>query len=587
MPNHHPPDDSGDPHPPSHASYHPSHGLHRHSEEILTQIKREFFGMDDLLSTLVNIVTGWMAHPELRRTPSVVNLWGMTGTGKSAVVRKMVEAFGLSDRTIWIDLARERSLEPAREQLAEHFTRGLPTAPILVLDGIHEARSLDGEGAELEMHGMDDVWRLFEGDLQEWAGRRAAGPAPPDQSTPPVPPHLILTLGSLDASCPPEMVLNREISADQYSESVKGLSSARLLRGLSGVFAPDQLARLGRRHLLVPPPGTSAYRTIVSRESERLCRCIADKTGVSARFDSTFVDRILVESLIPSLGVRPVVQMVSDLFLEQIVPLAIDSGASSLSLGADQEGFHASLVPENEVGSVEVVRIEAAGDSDPAAATSGVSSEMRAVVAVHEAGHALVSWIHEGYLPDRIHGDVTSPGSSGATIVEGVPDPVSLESAVRRIATLLGGLAAEQEIFGSEHVTRGSLLDIQSATQLARRFALDTRFAEILGVPSPTLRNGRSSGLSASHGEEDQMEQASEAILRESISRATRVLRDHLPLLESLARELLEQPILHRRDLLRISERVMGESPVPSPISYVDMLFREESKPQLCLLQAR
>ena len=528
--------------------------------------------MEDVLSRLVQTVHSWQSYAKLRRSPTVVNLWGMTGTGKSTLIRRILQEAGLEKRSAWIDLAQRPPAGEVRRALHACVERVKPEPPVLVLECIQEARSMDGDGMEIESRPFGEIWSVFDGGPAGFAPGRCV-----------IPPPLILTTGSLDASCPPEMSMNREISADQFAEVVKGLTPRNLVQGLSEVFSANQLARLGHRHLILPPPGDAEYRLIVAREMDRFRSGLANLHGSRIDCDATLVDRILKESMIPSMGVRPVLERISDLFLEQFAPVLTKMNPAWWVLRADEEGCLAEMRPTGAPSTTPPAATVRLGRSAGPRPSGGSTLETRTIVAVHEAGHAVASWILEGRLPERILCTSDSPGSLGSVVMPDSSEPVSLETAIRRIGTLFGGLVAEQTVFGPEHVTRGSLQDVQTATDLARKFALDLNYAGMLGLHR-SMGERLDEHRMAGHDSESRMEEACETLLKQSVARVRQVMADHETLLEEVARELVERSELTGRDIVEITERELGEHPRPKGVSYHGMLFARVSSAELSMM---
>ena len=60
-------------------------------EVIKTKLKREFVGIDDQINQIVDSIRTWYCFPETLSKPLIVNLWGITGTFKTSVLRRLVE----------------------------------------------------------------------------------------------------------------------------------------------------------------------------------------------------------------------------------------------------------------------------------------------------------------------------------------------------------------------------------------------------------------------------------------------------------------------------------------------------------------
>ena len=53
-------------------------------QEARKILKEEFIGLDSIIDQVVNSVSPWYITPEILTRPTVVSIWGMTGTGKSS-----------------------------------------------------------------------------------------------------------------------------------------------------------------------------------------------------------------------------------------------------------------------------------------------------------------------------------------------------------------------------------------------------------------------------------------------------------------------------------------------------------------------
>lgn len=58
--------------------------------QIARQLKEEFIGLDSIIDLLINAVTPWCIAGDKQKHPTVVNLWGMTGVGKTSLVNRFL-----------------------------------------------------------------------------------------------------------------------------------------------------------------------------------------------------------------------------------------------------------------------------------------------------------------------------------------------------------------------------------------------------------------------------------------------------------------------------------------------------------------
>ena len=65
--------------------------------EIKSSLKSNLFGLDSVIDQVVDSMTSWYFYPEYQSRPLILNLWGMTGVGKSDLVRQLVEALDMQN----------------------------------------------------------------------------------------------------------------------------------------------------------------------------------------------------------------------------------------------------------------------------------------------------------------------------------------------------------------------------------------------------------------------------------------------------------------------------------------------------------
>ena len=72
-------------------------------EEVKKKLKEDFVGIDSVIDRVISSISPWYLTPEVIERPLVVSLWGLTGTGKTSLVRKLVEYLNLSERLVYFD----------------------------------------------------------------------------------------------------------------------------------------------------------------------------------------------------------------------------------------------------------------------------------------------------------------------------------------------------------------------------------------------------------------------------------------------------------------------------------------------------
>lgn len=151
--------------------------LKKKSEVIdaaVAQLKTEFVGIDEQIDNIVENVRSWFLFPELGKKPIVINLWGMSGCGKTALVHRLVELMGCLNRYIYVNCTNisEYGSEYVRGQFGDRWpdTNG---RCIFALDEFQYANILDKNGNEdNNKFGLKTLWKLIDDGILHVSGGR-------------------------------------------------------------------------------------------------------------------------------------------------------------------------------------------------------------------------------------------------------------------------------------------------------------------------------------------------------------------------------------------------------------------------------
>jgi cell division protease FtsH len=138
----------------------------RQLQEIAAQLKTELFGIDAIIDRVIDSVRAWYVLPELVSRPVIVCLWGLTGTGKTQLVRRLAQLLGFYDRFVEVQMdgfsngAGWRGAQSISGMLSQSGVReGEPG--ILALDEFQRFRTIDNKRGELRVERYQDVWALL------------------------------------------------------------------------------------------------------------------------------------------------------------------------------------------------------------------------------------------------------------------------------------------------------------------------------------------------------------------------------------------------------------------------------------------
>ena len=117
----------------------------------------EFIGLDSIIIEVINAITPWYIMPDWHKRPFIVNLWGMTGTGKTSLVTRLSELIEFDDRTFQVDL----SAGYFRDVFQEIRNHRNGKQMILVLDEFQLFRTIDEDNKETK-HNRKQIWDLID-----------------------------------------------------------------------------------------------------------------------------------------------------------------------------------------------------------------------------------------------------------------------------------------------------------------------------------------------------------------------------------------------------------------------------------------
>ena len=188
-----------------------------------------------------------------------------------------------------------------------------------------------------------------------------------------------------------------------------------------------------------------------------------------------------------------------------------------------------------------------------------LTDKEKCIVAYHEIGHALVAALQNHSAP--VQKITIIPRTSGALgytmqVEEGNHYLMTKEELENKIATLTGGRAAEEVVFGS--ITTGASNDIEQATKLAR--AMLTRYGmskEFDMVALETVNNqylGGDTSLACSAQTQREIDQRVVELVKVQHEKAIKILTDNRAKLDELAKYLYEKETITGDEFMAILE---------------------------------
>jgi cell division protease FtsH len=177
-----------------------------------------------------------------------------------------------------------------------------------------------------------------------------------------------------------------------------------------------------------------------------------------------------------------------------------------------------------------------------------IKDDDRKITAFHESGHALISC---RVLPNDKVSKVTiiptTKGAGGYTL--SIPEDklyLNKDHLKKKIMVLLGGRAAEEIMFGRDHVTTGAYNDLQRSTELVTTMITEYGMGEALGLL--TMDKLSSSGFT---NQESAFKEC-KSLISDLYEEVKVMLNDEKEALESITTLLIQKETIYHEDLTNI-----------------------------------
>lgn len=188
-----------------------------------------------------------------------------------------------------------------------------------------------------------------------------------------------------------------------------------------------------------------------------------------------------------------------------------------------------------------------------------LTDKEKCIVSYHEIGHALVAALQSHTAP--VQKITIIPRTSGALgytmqVDQGNHYLMNKEEMLNQIATLTGGRAAEEVVFGTS--TNGASNDIEKATRLARAMITQYGMSDEFGmVAMENVTNqylGGDTTLACSPETQARIDKAVSDLIKAQHEKARKILVEHRSKLDELAKYLYEKETITGEQFMGILE---------------------------------
>src|SRR5690554_1212521 len=203
-----------------------------------------------------------------------------------------------------------------------------------------------------------------------------------------------------------------------------------------------------------------------------------------------------------------------------------------------------------------------------------ITPEEKRAIAIHEAGHATVSWMLEHAAP-LVKVTIVPRGQS-LGVAWYLPEErqiVRTEQMLDEMCATMGGRAAERVVF--DKISTGALSDLEKVTKQARAMVTIYGLNEKLGNITYYDSSGQSEfGFTKPYSDETAktIDKEISSLIEGQYQRAIAILEENREKLEELADVLIEKEVIFKDDL----ERIFGKRPFDKE----DSISEQIEKPQ-------
>ena len=132
-------------------------------DNAVVQLKKDFVGIDSVIDQIASTINSWFFFPEIQDRPVIVNLWGLTGIGKTSLIKRLAELIGYTEHYFRFDLGecsgRYFDIQDSFKDIYDNCN-GEPF--IIGLDEFQLARTINEEQEEIDRASIRSVWDLLD-----------------------------------------------------------------------------------------------------------------------------------------------------------------------------------------------------------------------------------------------------------------------------------------------------------------------------------------------------------------------------------------------------------------------------------------
>jgi len=126
-------------------------------------LKKEFIGINAVIDSVIDSLTTWFLFPEIQERPLVINLWGMTGVGKTALVKRLSSLLNYDKKLFRFDMGDKKTdYRNMRDILRGLFNNNSCKPYMLMMDEFQYAKTKNEDDCEIDNPFSRVLWDLLD-----------------------------------------------------------------------------------------------------------------------------------------------------------------------------------------------------------------------------------------------------------------------------------------------------------------------------------------------------------------------------------------------------------------------------------------
>lgn len=582
--------------------------------EVGSRLKEDFVGLDAIIDSIIEAMTSWYIMPELQTRPLIINLWGLTGVGKTDLVRKLVKYLKYQESYLEVQLSSMGNMSSYHKTFSSflHCSSLEDSKPgVLLLDEFQRFKTISEEGKEiLSDRQFEDLWQLFsdghfsmESQIKEFLlenyyyltlQQEELPDAPKNSKKPtidlwtakrlkrylrlPETPLELVTKAKDEikvifenALDHPELLYVEEDYTKLLIFVSGNLDEAYNMAGMVGDadIDPDIFHKHSKKISVVEikkalmeryrPEQISRlgnthiiYPSLSSATYRELIERTLKKLAVSVndKYEVAFEFDKSVFEFVFKNGVFAT-QGVRPVF--STIVNCIEAKVPALILECiktNKKTLCLSIVEKESQFHLNGIKISAPLED----LRNQKTDEERQYVSVHEAGHLMASLFMLGEVPLQATARTTNGHSLGFIISDPDDKVLTKEQAKAHIGLYLGGRAAEVLVFGPDKVSTGVSSDLDKATSIAVRMQRAYGMGEYVGtVESPEILSNPNWSRWIMHVDTKKMDV--NGLLQEELSAGVKLLSEKKAMFLEVVDLLSTKPAIYEEEILSLVKK--------------------------------